>query len=138
MYLLDTNVVSELRRIQRADPQVAEWSRAVDVSDMYLSVITLQELELGTLLMERRDSIQGAALRTWTKTIITRFKGRFLNVDRLVAVRCAQLQVPDPKPYYDALIAATALVHNMTLVTRNVADFEKTGVRILNPWTGQS
>jgi len=134
VFLLDTNVISELRNRRRADPMVASWSSSVEVDDMYLSVITLQELEIGTLQMERRDKVQGSVLRAWLDLVIPRFEGRLLDVTQAIALRSAQLQVPDPKPYRDILIAATALVHNMTIVTRNVPDFEKTGVRILNPW----
>jgi len=137
MYLLDTNVVSELRKIRlgKADSQVAAWADSVDAADLYLSVITLQELEIGILLTERRDPSQGAVFRAWlNKQVLPAFAGRILLVDMAVAQRSAQLHVPDPRPVRDGLIAATALVHGMTVVTRNVDDFEPTGVAILNPW----
>lgn len=137
MYLLDTNVVSELRKIRlgKADRHVAAWADQVEASDLYLSVISLQELEIGVLLAERRDPAQGAILRVWLTTrVLPAFKGRILSVDGAVAQRSARLHVPDPRPVRDALIAATALVHGMTVVTRNVADFEPTGVLLLNPW----
>jgi predicted nucleic acid-binding protein len=102
---------------------------------MFLSAICILEIETGTLLMERRDKAQGATLRAWMENhVLPAFAGRILPVDTPVAMRCATLQVPNPRSYRDALIAATALVHGMTVVTRNVSDFEPTGVAILNPW----
>jgi predicted nucleic acid-binding protein len=137
MYLLDTNVVSELRKVRagKADANVAAWADSVDASDLYLSVISVQELEIGVLLAERRDPSQGAIFRAWfTAHVLPVFAGRVLMVDTAVALRGARLHVPDPGPVRDALIAATALVHGMTVVTRNVNDFMPTGVPILNPW----
>ena len=137
MYLLDTNVVSELRKIRlgKADDHVADWADSVDAGDLFLSVITLQELEIGVLLAERRDSSQGAVLRAWLNGhVLPAFTGRILAVDTVVAQRSARLHVPDPRPVRDGLIAATALVHGMVVVTRNVADFEPMGVSTLNPW----
>jgi predicted nucleic acid-binding protein len=139
MYVLDTNVVSELRKIRlgKADSQVAAWADSIEVMDLYISVITIQELEIGVLLAERRDPSQGAVFRLWLNgNVIPAFNGRILNVDTAVAQRSARLHVPDPRPVRDGLIAATALVHGMTVVTRNVADFESTGVPTLNPWQG--
>ncbi len=137
MYLLDTNVVSELRKIRlgKADIRVAAWADSVDASDLYLSVITIQELEIGVLLAERRDSSQGAIFRAWLGShVLPAFANRILAVDTAVAQRSARLHVPDPRPVRDGLIAATAFVHGMTVVTRNVADFEPTGVATFNPW----
>ena len=137
MYLLDTNVVSELRKIRsgKADGHVANWADSVDTVDLYLSVITLQELEIGVLLAEHRDSARGAIFRTWLNNhVLPAFTGRILAVDTAVAQRSARLHVPNPRPVRDGLIAATALVHGMTVVTRNVTDFIPTGVTILNPW----
>ena len=137
MYLLDTNVISELRKIRagRAAPQVAKWAESVDAGDLYISVITVQELEIGVLLAERRDPTQGAVLRAWlVERALPAFAGRILDVDSTVAQRSAQLHVPNPRPVRDGLIAATALVHNMTVVTRNVADFAPMGVVLINPW----
>ena len=137
MYLLDTNVVSELRKIRlgKADRNVAAWADSVDAGDLYLSVITLQELEIGVLLLERRDPSQGAIFRAWLNShVLPAFTGRILAVDAAVAQRSARLHVPDQRPVRDGLIAATALVHGMTVVTRNVADFEPTGAVTLNPW----
>jgi toxin FitB len=136
-YLLDTNVVSELRKIRagKADLNVAAWAETVDVHSLYISAITAQELEIGILLAERRDPQQGAILRQWLDAhVVPAFAGRILPVDMAVALRSARLHVPDPRPVRDGLIAATALVHGMTIVTRNVTDFEPTGAQILNPW----
>jgi hypothetical protein len=140
MYLLDTNVVSELRKVRagRADAQVAAWADGVDASDLYLSVVSLQELEIGVLLAERRDATQGAVLRRWLdEHVLPAFAGRLLVVDAAVARRSARLHVPNPRPLRDGLIAATALVHGMTVVTRNVDDFTPTGVPTLDPWSAR-
>jgi hypothetical protein len=140
MFLLDTNVVSELRKIRlgRADKNVARWADSVDAVDLYVSAITVQELEMGVLLVERRDPPQGAIFRSWFEShVLPAFAGRILPVDTAVAQRCAALHVPEPRPAMDSLIAATALVHGMTLVTRNVADFQSSGVTIFNPWNVQ-
>ncbi|CDH20463.1 Putative plasmid stability protein StbB (PIN domain) [Xenorhabdus bovienii str. kraussei Quebec] len=137
MYVLDTNVVSELRKIRvgKADPNVAAWTESVDAADLFVSAITIMELELGVLLIERKDSTQGAMLSAWLEQhVLPEFSERTLPVDTAVAQRCARLHVPDKCSERDALIAATALVHSMTIVTRNVADFQSTGVSILNPW----
>jgi len=137
MYVLDTNVVSELRKVRagKADPNVAAWTESVDAADLFVSAITIMELELGVLLIERKDATWGAVLRAWLEQhVLPEFSGRTLPVDTAVAQRCARLHVPDKRDERDALIAATALVHGMTLVTRNMADFQSTGVTILNPW----
>jgi len=136
MFILDTNVVSELRRPQRADPRVSAWAKKTPVANFFLSSITVLELELGVLLMERKDTVQGAVLRAWLDLqVLPRFTGRILSVDTAVAQCCARLHVPDPRAERDALIAATALVHGMTVATRNVDDFSATGVQIINPWS---
>ena len=137
MYLLDSNVVSELRKVNagKADVHVQAWSDRMDAVDMFISSVTVLELELGMLLMERRDRRQGAVLRSWLENqILPSFANRILTVDVVVARKAAALQVPDQRPYRDVLIAATALVHSMTVVTRNVRDFKTTGVPIVNPW----
>jgi len=137
MYLLDTNVVAELRKAKsrKADQKVLAWANRVSPGSLFLSVITVLELEAGTLLMERRDPTQGAVLRLWLNThVFPAFRDSILSVDTAVAQRCARLHVPAPRPDRDTLIAATALVHGMTVVTRNVDDFVPTGVNVLNPW----
>jgi toxin FitB len=137
MFILDTNVVSELRKIRlgKAHPGVAQWADSVDAAELYVSVITVQELEIGVLLAQRRDPAQGAIFRNWLDNhVLPAFAGRILPVDTTISQRSAQLHVPDPRPVRDGLIAATALVHGMTVVTRNVADFESSGVMLLNPW----
>lgn len=139
MFVLDTNVVSELRKVRlgKADSHVAAWAESVDASDLFISAITIMELELGVLAVERKDATQGAVLRSWLEQqVLPEFVGRTLPVDTAVAQRCARLHVPDKRGERDALIAATALVHGMTVVTRNIADFKPTGVSLLNPWEG--
>ena len=138
MFLLDTNVISELRRPGRADRNVIGWASRIPANGFFLSAISILEIELGALLVARKDAAQGAVLRTWIDDqILPRFEGRILAVDTTVAQRCARLHVPDPRAERDALIAATALVHGLTVVTRNVTDFQPTGVAVLNPWQAQ-
>lgn len=137
MYVLDTNVVSELRKARTgiANAGVVTWASTVAPSRLFLSAITLLELEAGVLLVERRDHYQGAILRAWLdRHVLPAFAGRVLPVDTAVALRCAGLHVPDPRAERDALIGATALTHGMTVVTRNTADFAPMGVQLLNPW----
>lgn len=140
MFLLDTNVISELRKVRsgRADKNVAEWAIGQSEPSLFLSVVTIFELEVGMLLADRRDPKQGTALRSWLQEqVLTRFDGRILPVSLAVARRCAHLHVPYSRPPLDALIAATALVHGLMVVTRNVTDFEPTGVPVFNPWNSQ-
>jgi predicted nucleic acid-binding protein len=137
MYLLDTNVISELRKLRRglAHPSVVAWAKSVSAEELYVSVLTLEELEVGVLRIERRDSYQGAPLRDWLdNAVIPSFENRILPVDLAVARRSAKLQVPNPCPIRDGFIAATAFVHKLTLVTRNVSDFRRAGVPLINPW----
>jgi predicted nucleic acid-binding protein len=137
MYLLDTNVVSELRKgtTRKAHRNFSAWAKSVSAPTLFLSTISILELEIGILLMERRDCSQGAILRTWIQDyVLPTFDGRILSVDTPVAQRCAALHVPTPCSERDAMIAATAIVHGMTVVTRNVSDFEPTGVAVINPW----
>jgi predicted nucleic acid-binding protein len=137
MYLIDTNVISEFRKASKgkADRQVTTWANSVPAESMFLSAVCILEMEMGTLLMERGDPKQGAILRAWMEDhVLPSFAGRILVVDTPVALRCAALHVPNPCSYRDSLIAATALVHGMTVVTRNTADFKTTGVGVLNPW----
>lgn len=137
MYVLDTNVVSELRKVRlgKVDANVAAWTESVDAADLFVSAITIMELELGVLSLERKDAAQGAMLRSWLEQhVLPEFAGRTLPIDTAVAQRCARLHVPDKRGERDALIAATAIVHGMAVVTRNVADFKPTGVAVVNPW----
>jgi len=137
MFLLDTNVISELRKAGdgRADANVTAWLARADAARFFVSAITLMELEIGVLRIERRDPVQGALLRTWLDAyVLPQFAERTLAVDATVALRCARMHVPDPRAERDALIAATAMVHGMTLVTRNVADFAAMAVPLVNPW----
>ena len=137
MYILDTNIISELRKVKlaKANQNVAKWADTMDVSALYLSVITIQELELGILLAERRDPAQGAILRAWmTGQVLPAFSKRIISVDVKIAQQSALLHVPNPRPVRDCFIAATALVHGMTVVTRNVADFQLAGLAVVNPF----
>jgi len=137
MYVLDTNVVSELRKVRlgKADANVTAWTESVDAADLFVSAITIMELELGVLSIERKDAKQGALLRAWLEQhVVPEFSSRTLPVDTAVAQRCARLHVPDKRSERDALIAATALVHGMAVVTRNVDDFKPTGVPVVSPW----
>jgi predicted nucleic acid-binding protein len=139
MFLLDTNVISELRRPGKANRNVKAWADANPATSFYLSAITILELEIGVLLLMRKDTPGGAALRTWiNKQVLPDFRGRILPVDSAVALRCATLHIPHPRPVHDSLIAATAMVHGMTLATRNRADFEGTGVALIDPWLQQT
>lgn len=134
MYLLDTNVVSELRK-RHADANVLQWASQVPPGALYLSAITLLELEKGVLLVERRDKRQGKLLRNWLgQQVLSAFEGRILPFDAKATVRCAALHVPDPRSERDAMIAATAFELGMKVVTRNVSDFAGTGVTLINPF----
>ena len=138
MFVLDTNVVSELRKVRsgKANPGVAAWAEQVPSAELFISAITIHELEHGVLLMERSDRAQGALLRAWLDhSVAAAFKSRVLDVDKNVGRRAAALHVPDPAPFRDALIGATALVHDMTVVTRDLKDFQRfDGLDVLNPW----
>jgi toxin FitB len=135
MYILDTNVISELRKGKRAERSVRMWAQTLPAVNLYLSVVSVLELEIGILLVERRDRKQGAILRAWIDGhVLPSFSGRILAIDTVVTQRCASLHVPNPRSDRDALIAATALVHGMTVVTRNVSHFQATGVTVVNPW----
>lgn len=137
MYLLDTNVVSELRKVAsgKADKNVIAWSQQVNADLLFISSIVLHELELGILLAERNDPKKGSILRRWmVECVLPSFEKRILVVDKEVALLSATFHVPKPKPYRDTLIAASAMVNKMTVVTRNVADFNLTGLKVFNPW----
>ena len=136
MYLLDTNLIYELRRPKKTDPSVRRWVESQTMGSLFISAITVFELEYGLALMARKDARQADTLRQWLDLqVLPSFGNRIIPVDTTVAQRCASLHVPDPRNERDALIAATALVHRLTLVTRNTKDFEGTGVGLINPWT---
>ncbi len=135
MFLLDANVISELRRPVLANPGVLVWVAATPTTSLFLSVMTVQELEHGVLLIERRDPKAGAILRDWFENqVLLAFEDRILDVNTQVARVAASFHVPNPAPFADALIAATALANSMTVVTRNETDFKQLEVRIINPW----
>lgn len=137
LYLVDTNTASELRKVRRGlgDINVAAWADGTSYSDMFLSVLTIRELEWGVLRAERKDAVGATPLRDWLDHYIPRaFAGRILPVTIEIAKVAARLHIPNPVPEIDALIAATAIVHGMTVATRNVRDFERTGVAVINPW----
>ncbi|MEQ8287313.1 type II toxin-antitoxin system VapC family toxin [Thalassospira sp.] len=137
MYILDTNVISELRRAGQgmADDNVVSWASSVETTSLYVSVVSILEIETGILQIARRDKDQATVLRRWFEGhVLKAFENRILPINEAVARQCAQLHVPDPKSERDALIAATALVHGMTIVTRNTRDFDPSGVRLLDPW----
>lgn len=139
MFVLDTNVVSELRKVRsgRANPGVAAWAEQVPSAQLFISAITIHELEHGVLLRERSNPAQGALLRAWLdQSVAAAFKSRVLPVDERIARRAAALHVPDPAPFRDALIGATALVNDMTVVTRDLKDFRRfDDLDIINPWS---
>ena len=134
MYLLDTNVISELRRKDRCDPNVRSWAEGRNPDEFHVSAVSILEAQIGALRAERKDMKKAAVLRAWIDGLVAEIAERILPVDLAVALRCAPLHVPDPKPDRDAYIAATALVNNLTVVTRNTKDFEGTGVKLFNPW----
>ncbi|TCR80834.1 hypothetical protein EV561_113111 [Rhizobium sp. BK376] len=137
MFLLETDVLSELRKAGsgKADPNVVSWLSDQESAAFFVSAVTIMELDLGILLVERRDPGQGERLRIWMNDyVLPEFSKGTLPVDRAVALRCARLHVPDPRPKCDAFIAATALVHAMTIVTLNVTDFAPMTEHIINPW----
>ncbi|GES53543.1 MULTISPECIES: type II toxin-antitoxin system VapC family toxin [Rhizobium] len=138
-YLLDTNVVSELRKVGdgKGDANVTQWVASQDASELFISAITVLEIERGILSVQRRDASQGARLREWMDSRVRpEFVDRILPIDDAVATRCAHLHIPDRRNEADALIASTALVHGLTVVTRNIKDFDGTGVIIVDPWQG--
>lgn len=137
MYLFDTNILSELRKIPKGSANLGliNWLQQISSDEIYTSVIVLMELERGVLRLEHKDMKQGAVLRNWLQyDVMTAFRGKILNIDETTARICAQLHFPHLAPENDAWIAATAIQHNLILVTRNTADFEQTGVQLLNPF----
>ncbi len=137
MFLFDTNVVSELRKasINKADVNVREWAREQPLGSLFVSSITILEIEMAILQKERKDPQQAAILRTWLNThVLKAFSDRILSFDTSEAIQCAKLHVPNPKSERDAMIGATCKVHGMTLVTRNMKDFQHMSLDIINPW----
>ena len=135
MFVLDTNVISELRRGKPdQSAEVRSWAAGQPSNKFFLSAITILELEMGILALERRTPPQGNALRTWLSGVREAFDGRILPFTDLTSTICAALHVPNPRLERDAMIAATALEHGFTVVTRNVPDFAGTGVGLVNPW----
>lgn len=140
MYLLDTNVISELRKAStnRADPNVVNWASSISPVELFISVITILEIEMGILSVHRRDFKQGNILRNWMDNhVMSAFANRIIAFDLFAAKRCAQLHIPTPKSDRDAMIAASAITHGMTLATRNIIDFKDISVTLINPWDKQ-
>jgi predicted nucleic acid-binding protein len=133
-FLLDTNVVSEVRKGARADRRVVRWLDSVDDDELCLSVLVLGELRQGVERLRRRDAASAQRLDRWLDGLAGRYAGRILPIDEPVAQLWGRLNVPDPLPAVDGLMAATALVHDLTLVTRNTRDVARTGARLLNPF----
>lgn len=135
MFVLDTNVISELRHGKpHQSDEVRTWAAGQPSSRLFLSAISILELELGIRALERRVPPQGGALRSWLSGVRVAFSGRILSFTDNTAPICASLHVPDPRSERDAMIAATAIEHGFTVVTRNVSDFIDTGVTLFNPW----
>ena len=137
MYVLDTNVISELRRGKpNQSPQVRKWAAKQPANRLFITAITILELEKAVFSLERRNPLQGKALRAWLDGVRAAFNGRILSFTEVTAVVCAALHAPDPHAECNALIAASALEHKFIVVTRNTKDFDSTGVECLNPWLG--
>ena len=137
MYLIDTNVISEIRKGSKANAGVRQFFDATITHNtpLYVSSITIGELRRGVdLIFHRGDSIQGKLLENWLTTILQQYQSSILGIDSDIAQLWGKLRVPDAQHALDKLIAATALIYDLTVVTRNVKDFEHTGVRLLNPF----
>ena len=133
-YLLDTNVLSELRKGRRCDPNVARWALSVPRSSLHTSLLVLGEIRRGVERIRRKDQGQARVLEGWLEQVRRTFAGRILGLDEAVVDLWGRLDVPDPVPVVDGLLAATARRHDLVLVTRNVADVRRTGARLLNPF----
>jgi predicted nucleic acid-binding protein len=137
-YLVDTNIVSELRKGCRCDPGVAAWFAGVSSGEIYLSALTVGAIRKGIESIRRRDRASAAALEAWLQELVATHSDRILAVDREIAEQWGRFNAPDPLPAIDSLLAATAEVHGLTLVTRNLGDVERTGVARLNPFRAES
>ena len=135
-YLLDTNVISELRKGERANPNVSSWFAGLADEEIYLSVLTIGEIRRGVESVRRRDRDSAAALDSWLARLSEAHRDRILPVDRAIAEEWGRLNVPDPLPVVDGLLAATAKVTGLTLATRNLADVAGAGVELLDPFCG--
>ncbi|WP_029030389.1 type II toxin-antitoxin system VapC family toxin [Salinarimonas rosea] len=133
-FLLDTNILSELRKGQRADPQVVRWADAIDAVEFGTSVLVIGEMRRGIELARRRDQLQAARLEQYLERTRARFDGRILPVTEPIAQLWGRLGVPDRLPQADGILAATAIVHDLVLVTRNVRDVARSGAKLLNPF----
>ena len=133
-YLIDTNIISEVRKGRRCDPNVASWYDKIADANLYLSVLVIGEIRKGIERIRPKDSAQANAIENWLTAIDRAFGERILPVDRAVANEWGRLNATRPLPVIDGLLAATAKIHGMTLVTRNTADIAELGVHILNPF----
>ena len=133
-FLLDTNVISELRKGRRCDPNVAAWALSVPQSTLHTSLLVLGEIRRGVERVRRKDQSQARVLEGWLEQVRRTFAGRILGLDEAVVDLWGRMDVPDPVPVVDGLLAATARRHDLVLVTRNVADMRRTGARLLNPF----
>ncbi len=135
-FLLDTNVISELRKGRRADPNVTSWFAGLVDEEIFLSALTLGEIRRGIESVRRRDSDSAAALGRWLAGLSEAYGGRILPIDRAIAEEWGRMSVPDPLSVIDGLLAATARVQGLTLATRNIADVKATGVELFDPFAG--
>lgn len=134
-YLIDTNVISELRKGERADPSVTSWFAALADEEVYLSVLTIGEIRRGVESIRRRDPDAGAALDSWLGRVYGAHRDRIVEIDRVIAEEWGRMNVPDPLPVIDGLLAATAKVTGLTVATRNSEDFARSGVSLVNPFS---
>jgi predicted nucleic acid-binding protein len=133
-FLLDTNVLSELRKAERSHPSLYAWTEVTGWNTLHTSWIAIAEVNRGIRMIRRRDKPQAEVLQAWLTEILRRLRGRILPVDQEVAEIWAELMVPKPRAPFDMLIAATARAHGLTLVTRNVRDFTTCGIDLFDPW----
>lgn len=135
MYLLDTNVVSELRKIQSKHSAFNDWYKTIDPQTCYLSSLTIFEIRKGILLKSLKDPQQAEILQHWfNERLIPHFHGRVLDFTADMAEIMAKLHVPNPAPFADSIIASTALYYDLTVITRNIQDFQNLGVKLINPF----